>query len=185
MGCGCGGCGCACGSGLYDHHTPPALGAPVDPRPPRPIRRRTNINLAAPRASRCSTGPGGLYDAEPQARSNGAHSSWRSLKPRRDVRTSRHEKHRYDPHSSPCARFARGHISRYQIDRPTTVTTTSRRRSTELDWPQVPASWPLGSAARARHALGRWPLALLSHTPLSCGGNRRALIARTLASCCC
>src|SRR4029077_14546019 len=70
-------------------HTPPGLGAPVDPRPPRPIRRRTNINLAAPRASRCSTGPGGLYDAEPQARSNGAHSSWRSLKPRRDVRTSR------------------------------------------------------------------------------------------------
>jgi hypothetical protein len=41
---------------------------------------RTNINLTPPRASRCSTGPGGLYDAEPQARSNGAHSSWRSLK---------------------------------------------------------------------------------------------------------
>jgi hypothetical protein len=39
MGCGCGGCGCACGSDLYDHHTPPALGDPVNPPPPRPIRR--------------------------------------------------------------------------------------------------------------------------------------------------
>jgi hypothetical protein len=42
---------------------------------------RTNINLTAPRASQCSTELGGLYDA---ARSNGAHSSWRNLKPRRD-----------------------------------------------------------------------------------------------------
>ena len=39
MGCGCGGCGCACGSDLYNHHTPPALGDPVNPPPPRPIRR--------------------------------------------------------------------------------------------------------------------------------------------------
>ena len=39
MGCGCGGCGCACGSDLYDQHTPPALGDPVNPPPPRPIRR--------------------------------------------------------------------------------------------------------------------------------------------------
>jgi hypothetical protein len=41
MGCGfgCGGCGCACGSGLYNQHTPPALGNPVDPPSPRPIRR--------------------------------------------------------------------------------------------------------------------------------------------------
>ena len=39
MGCRCGGCGCACGSDLYDQHTPPALGDPVNPPPPRPIRR--------------------------------------------------------------------------------------------------------------------------------------------------
>ena len=41
MGCGfgCGGCGCACGSDLYNQHTPPALGNPVDSPPPRPIRR--------------------------------------------------------------------------------------------------------------------------------------------------
>ena len=41
MGCGfgCGGCGCACGSDLYNHHTPPAFGDPVNPPPPRPIRR--------------------------------------------------------------------------------------------------------------------------------------------------
>ena len=38
-GCGCSGCGCACGSDLYDQHTPPALGDPVNPPPPRPIRR--------------------------------------------------------------------------------------------------------------------------------------------------
>jgi anaerobic selenocysteine-containing dehydrogenase len=37
-GFGCGGCGCACGSDLYNQHTPPALGNPVD-SPPRPIRR--------------------------------------------------------------------------------------------------------------------------------------------------
>ena len=35
MGCGCGGCGCACGSDLYNHQTPD----PVNPPPPRPIRR--------------------------------------------------------------------------------------------------------------------------------------------------
>jgi hypothetical protein len=37
-GCGCAGCGCACGIGLHYHHTPPALGDPVDPPPLRPIR---------------------------------------------------------------------------------------------------------------------------------------------------
>jgi hypothetical protein len=37
-GCGCTGCGCACGIGLYYHYTPPVLGEPVDPPPPRPIR---------------------------------------------------------------------------------------------------------------------------------------------------
>ena len=38
-GCGgCAGCGCACGIGLYYHYTPPVLGDPVDPPPPRPIR---------------------------------------------------------------------------------------------------------------------------------------------------
>jgi hypothetical protein len=35
---GCAGCGCACGIGLYYHYTPPVLGDPVDPPPPRPIR---------------------------------------------------------------------------------------------------------------------------------------------------
>src|SRR6516165_10023832 len=30
--------GCACGIGLYYHYTPPVLGDPVDPPPPRPIR---------------------------------------------------------------------------------------------------------------------------------------------------
>ena len=35
---GCG-CGSACGSDLYDQHTPPGLGDPVNPPPPRPIRR--------------------------------------------------------------------------------------------------------------------------------------------------
>jgi hypothetical protein len=37
-GCGCAGCGCACGIGLYYHYTPPVLGDPVDPPPPRSIR---------------------------------------------------------------------------------------------------------------------------------------------------
>jgi hypothetical protein len=37
-GCGCAGCGCACGIGLYYHYTPPVLGEPVYPPPPRPIR---------------------------------------------------------------------------------------------------------------------------------------------------
>ena len=37
-GCGCGACGCACGIGLYYHHTPPVLGDPADPPPPRAIR---------------------------------------------------------------------------------------------------------------------------------------------------
>ena len=37
-GCGCAGCGCACGIGLYYHYTPPVLGEPVDPPPPRSIR---------------------------------------------------------------------------------------------------------------------------------------------------
>jgi hypothetical protein len=37
-GCGCAGCGCACGIGLYYHYTPPVVGDPVDPPPPRPIR---------------------------------------------------------------------------------------------------------------------------------------------------
>jgi hypothetical protein len=32
---GCAGCGCACGIGLYYHYTPPVLGDPVDPPPPR------------------------------------------------------------------------------------------------------------------------------------------------------
>ena len=35
---GCGGCGCACGIGLYYHYTPPVLGGPVYPPPPRPMR---------------------------------------------------------------------------------------------------------------------------------------------------
>ena len=35
---GCAGCGCACGIGLYYHYTPPVLGDPVDPPPPRPTR---------------------------------------------------------------------------------------------------------------------------------------------------
>ena len=35
---GCAGCGCACGIGLYYHYTPPVLGDPVDPPPPRSIR---------------------------------------------------------------------------------------------------------------------------------------------------
>jgi hypothetical protein len=35
---GCGGCGCACGIGLYYHYTPPVLGEPVYPPPPRPMR---------------------------------------------------------------------------------------------------------------------------------------------------
>ena len=35
---GCAGCGCACGIGLYYHYTPPVLGDPVDPAPPRSIR---------------------------------------------------------------------------------------------------------------------------------------------------
>jgi hypothetical protein len=36
---GCGGCGCACGIGLYYHYTPPVLGGPVYPPPPRPMRQ--------------------------------------------------------------------------------------------------------------------------------------------------
>jgi hypothetical protein len=35
---GCGGCGCACGIGLYYHYTPPVLGEPVYPPPPRAMR---------------------------------------------------------------------------------------------------------------------------------------------------
>ena len=35
---GCAGCGCACGIGLYYHYTPPVLGDPVDPPPPRLTR---------------------------------------------------------------------------------------------------------------------------------------------------
>ena len=35
---GCGGCGCACGIGLYYPYTPPVLGGPVYPPPPRPMR---------------------------------------------------------------------------------------------------------------------------------------------------